>query len=164
VSILVRPGEPPDIEAAVDIFARCGMAQRPDRPTPKARVAEVKATLAAPQTWMFVAVDGSIVIGFAAAMPSREELGAGPLVPGLCYLDLVFVAPERWGEGVGAMLLDTVIAEARGRGFSRIHLLTHDTNDRAHRLYASRGFTKGTWSRMSRDPANGMVSDWARPL
>lgn len=164
MSVVIRPAETPDIEAAVDIFARCGVAQHPDRPTPRARVDEVRATLAGPQVWTFVAVDRSIVIGFAAAMPSREDFGAGPLVPGLCYLDLVFVAPERWGEGVGAMLLDTVIAEARGRGYSRIHLLTHDTNDRAHRLYASRGFAKGSWTRMSRDPANGMVSEWARQL
>ena len=103
-------------------------------------------------------------VGMAAAMPSREDFEDGPLVPGLCYLDLIFVVPERWGDGIGALLLDTVLADARGRGFSRIHLLTHDDNERAQTLYASRSFAKTGWSRMSRDAANGMVSEWAREL
>ena len=164
MSVLVRPGEPEDIDAAVAIFARCGLAQHPDRPTPQARVDEVRATLDAPSTWMFVAVEDEVIVGFAAAMQSRELEGAGEIIPGQCYLDLIFVAPEQWASGIGSLLLDTVIADARGRGFSRIHLVTHDNNDRAHRLYSSRGFERTDWSRMSRDPANGMVSEWARPL
>ena len=97
-------------------------------------------------------------------MQSREDEGSGPDVPGLCYLDLVFVAPEHWGEGIGAMLMDTVMADARGRGFTRVHLLTHDDNVRAQALYASCGFTRSGWTRMSRDPANGAVSEWSRTL
>ena len=100
----------------------------------------------------------------AVAMPSREDFGAGALLPGVCYLDLIFVVPERWGESVGSLLLDTVVSDARLRGFSRISLLTHDDNDRAQTLYRSRGFERTGWSRLSSDPRNGMVSEWARAL
>jgi ribosomal protein S18 acetylase RimI-like enzyme len=72
--------------------------------------------------------------------------------------------PERWGEGIGALLIDRVLSEARLRGFSRISLLTHDDNDRAQTLYRSRGFERTGWSRMSTDPRNGIVSEWARGL
>jgi GNAT superfamily N-acetyltransferase len=164
VSIVIRLIEPEDVDVAVDIFERCGSARHPQRPTPAERVAEVRATLLAEQTWTFVAADDERVVGFAAAMQSRADLGAGPALAGVCYLDLIFVEPERWGEGIGAMLLDTVIADARGRGFSRLTLLTHDDNVRAHALYASREFERTGWTRMSRDPANGMVSEWARTL
>ena len=120
--------------------------------------------LASPDTWFFVADQGATAIGMAAAMPSRKDEGSGPLVPGLCYLDLIFVVPERWGDGVGALLLDTVISDARLRGFSRIHLLTHDDNVRAQALYQSRGFARTGWMRPASDPAQGTVSEWARDV
>ena len=111
-----------------------------------------------------MATDAGTAIGMAVAMPSRQDLGAGPLVPGVCHLDLIFVVPERWGESVGSLLLDTVINDARMRGFARISLLTHDDNGRAQTLYRSRGFERTGWSRLSSDPRNGMVSEWARTL
>jgi ribosomal protein S18 acetylase RimI-like enzyme len=164
VSIVVRPAEVDDVDAAVAIFALCGTAQHPERPTPQDRIEQVRRTIGASSTWTLVAADEDRVIGFATATQSREDEGAGPIVPGLCYLDLIFVAPEHWRQGMGAMLLDTVIADARGRGYSRIHLLTHDDNTRAQGLYASRGFARTDWSRMSHDPANGPVSEWELAL
>jgi ribosomal protein S18 acetylase RimI-like enzyme len=163
VDVTVRLGDRDEIDAAVDIFAKCGFA-RHGRPVPEARLDEVRSTLEAASTWLFVAQTGADLVGFAAAMQSHELEGAGTAVPGLCYLDLIFVEPEHWSEGIGALLLDTVIADAAGRGFTRIHLLTHDDNVRAQGLYASLGFERTNWSRMSRDPANGPVSEWARPL
>ena len=163
MSIRVVPGGPDEIEGAVSAYVRGGGGRRGIAPSQE-RIEEVRSTLADAANWFFVADDEGEPVGMAAAMPSREDFGDGPLVPGLCYLDLIFVVPERWGDGIGALLLDTVLADARGRGFSRIHLLTHDDNERAQTLYASRSFAKTGWTRMSRDAANGMVSEWAREL
>src|SRR5689334_1975460 len=88
--LIVRPGGPEDVEEAVAIFALCGLAQHPDRPTPEARVEEVRATLLSPSTWLLIAQSDGVQLGFAASMPSREDQGSGPVVPGLCYLDLIF--------------------------------------------------------------------------
>ena len=159
-----EPAQEALVDPFVDLIAcerecrSCSYAMSPER------IEQVRSLLHADATWFFVADSGEKVVGMAAAMPSREDFGEGPLVPGMCYLDLIFVVPEEWGNGIGAMLLDTVIADARGRGFTRIHLLTHDDNFRAQGLYASRGFERTGWSRMSHDPANGPVSEWARPL
>ena len=49
--------------------------------------------------------------------------------------------PERWGEGIGGAILDAVLAGAKRGGYSRIHLWTHDDNERSHRRYRSRGFS-----------------------
>ena len=163
MTIVVRLGGPDDVDAAVSVYVRGGSARRGLPPSDE-RVAHVRAMLSSATTWFFVAVNGKDPVGMAAAMPSRENQGAGDLVPGLCYLDLIFVVPERWGDHLGALLLDTVTADARGRGFSRIHLLTHDDNERAHGLYASRGFARTGWSRPASDPAAGTVSEWARGL
>ena len=149
--------------AAVAVYVASGAARR-GSPLSAERIAQVAATISAPHAWFLVAEDREVAVGMAVAMPSREKEGAGELVPGLCYLDLIFVLPERWGEGIGALLLDTVIADARGRGFSRIHLLTHDDNDRAHGLYATRGFERTGWNRPASDPVAGTVSEWARDL
>ena len=161
MTVIARAGGPEDVEAAVSVYVRAGMARRGGAPAPDWRIDEVRGTLKSAHTWFFVVHEDSEAVGMAAAMQSLEEEGAGPPVPGLCYLDLIFVVPERWGSGIGALLLDTVIADARGRGFSRIHLLTHDDNERAHGLYASRGFERTGWARPSRMPGAD-VSEWAR--
>ena len=89
------------------------------------------------------------------------------LVPYACFMMMWQYDAAYFSKSANQLAFKdvAVVTDARApRGFSRIHLVTHGTNYRAHRLYASRGFAKGSWSRMSRDPANGMVSDWSRPL
>jgi len=67
--------------------------------------------------------------------------GAGAVIPGGLFLGLVFVLPERWGEGIGGAIMDAVLAEAKRRGYSRVTLWTHEDNVRSHRLYRRRGFS-----------------------
>jgi GNAT superfamily N-acetyltransferase len=163
VPIHVVVGGRDDIDAAVDVFVR-GATARSGRSMDASHIEETRDRIARDDSWFFIARDESEPIGMAMAMSAGDEPVSRPSAPGLCYLDLIFVVPERWGEGVGSLLLDTVVSDARLRGFSHINLLTHDDNERAHTLYGSRGFERTGWSRMSSDPRNGMVSEWARDL
>jgi [ribosomal protein S18]-alanine N-acetyltransferase len=52
------------------------------------------------------------------------------------------VARERWGQRVGARLLDALVAEAARRGCTDVFLEVRVDNDRAQRLYRSRGFAE----------------------
>ncbi len=52
-----------------------------------------------------------------------------------CYLEDLFVAPERRAKGVGAALIEAVEAEARRVNATRLYWLTHETNSRAQILY-----------------------------
>jgi GNAT superfamily N-acetyltransferase len=52
-----------------------------------------------------------------------------------CYLQDLFVAAGRRGDGVGRLLIDAVAAKARALGCSRVHWLTHEANGEAMRLY-----------------------------
>jgi ribosomal protein S18 acetylase RimI-like enzyme len=66
-------------------------------------------------------------------------------VPELCHIAMIFVAPERWGEGIGGRVLggrvlDGVLEEARSRGYERAQLWTHADNARAQGLYEKYGF------------------------
>jgi GNAT superfamily N-acetyltransferase len=91
----------------------------------------------------------------ASAQPLWGEHGPGTVTPGGLFLGHLFVLPERWGEGIGGAILDAVLAEAKRRHYSRIHLWTHEDNERSHRLYRSRGFSptgrtadgEGEWAR-----------------
>lgn len=158
-SISVRLGGPADVDAATSIYVRSNLVRRKGRPIAADRVEEVTASLRNPACWFLVASDGPNCIAMASAMPAREDAGAGPLIPGACYLDLIYVLPERWGEGIGGKVLDAVLDEARRRGYSRVQLWTHDDNELARRLYRSRGFSRTRVTRV--DSAGAPVSEWA---
>lgn len=52
----------------------------------------------------------------------------------------VAVAPEARGLGVGALLLDAMLAESRRRAVATLFLEVRESNAPARALYASRGF------------------------
>ena len=111
-----------------------------------------------PDSWILIATDGATPVGMACAEPLLGVDRAGPIVPGGVFLNLIYVLPERWGEGIGGTLLDAVLAEAKRRGSSQIRLWTDEAdNERAERLYLSRGFSR---TGLVRDGAG----EWARTL
>jgi GNAT superfamily N-acetyltransferase len=154
--VLIRWGDAADVDAAVSVFERSNLARRQGAwPGRAARVEHVRARLRDPGSWFLLARDGPVAVGMASAEALRGEDGAGPAIPGGCFLNLLFVVPERWGEGIGRAILDVVLAEARRRHSTRIHLWTHDDNERSHRLYRRSGFAptgrtaagKAEWAR-----------------
>lgn len=52
----------------------------------------------------------------------------------------VAVAPDEWGAGIGRALLDAALDEADRRRAAAVYLEVRDSNERARRLYRSRGF------------------------
>lgn len=158
MAILIRFGNPADVDAAVSVFERSSFARRegvwPDR---AASLRRVTHRLRDPASWFLVAHERTALVGMASAEALREEDGAGRAIPGGCFLSYLFVDPERWGEGIGGAILDAVLDEAKRRHYARIHLWTQEDNERSHRLYRGRGFS----------PTGRTVKDggeWAREL
>jgi [ribosomal protein S18]-alanine N-acetyltransferase len=50
------------------------------------------------------------------------------------------VSPDGWGSGIGRALLDAALDEGARRGARAVYLEVRDSNERARRLYRSRGF------------------------
>lgn len=98
--------------------------------------------MARPDTLLLVAQDSGGIVGMAFALPSRADGGAGEPIPGLCFISMVFVAPDRWGGGIGGQLVDAILAMARVRGYDRAELWTHADNERAQGLYERHGFRR----------------------
>jgi GNAT superfamily N-acetyltransferase len=59
----------------------------------------------------------------------------------VCYLEELYVVPERRGQGYGRMLMETALDVARGRGATTMELGTAVSDRAARGLYESLGFT-----------------------
>lgn len=53
----------------------------------------------------------------------------------ICYLQDLYVDASRRGQGIGAELVGSVVAEARAEGWSAVYWLTADDNHQARILY-----------------------------
>lgn len=84
-----------------------------------------------PGKYYLVAADEGMIAGYA-----------GLLAPGGGQADVltVGVAQERWGEGIGAAMVENLLAEAGRRGCTEVFLEVRTDNDRAQRLYRRYGF------------------------
>ena len=79
----------------------------------------------------FLAFLGGEAIGLTHWIAHRSCWTVGDY----CYLQDLFVAPERRGSGVARALIGAVEDVARARGCSRVWWLTHETNAQAMALY-----------------------------
>lgn len=86
---------------------------------------------AVPEMGSFLARVDGVAVGMTNYVFHRSTWTAGDY----CYLQDLFVAPDRRVGGIGRALIDAVTEEARARGASRVHWLTHETNATAMRLY-----------------------------
>ncbi len=78
-----------------------------------------------------VAEDGRELVGLVHYLFHRSTT----MVALTCYLQDLFTAPARRGQGIGKSLIEAVYAQARGTGAGRVYWLTHGTNKTARRLY-----------------------------
>ena len=81
--------------------------------------------------YYLVAAEGAVIAGYA-----------GLMAPGGGQADVltVGVAQDRWGQGIGAALLEGLLAEASRRGCTEMFLEVRVDNNRAQRLYRRHGF------------------------
>ncbi len=78
-----------------------------------------------------LAWSGGAAVGLAQWLTHRSTWS----VADSCYLNDLFVAPGRRGDGFGRRLIEHVYAWAGTAGCARVYWLTHDTNVTARALY-----------------------------
>jgi GNAT superfamily N-acetyltransferase len=141
VKVRVRHGDVSDLDAVVAVFIESNLARRHGIwPHQGSSVARLEACLRDPGSWLFLAEESSTLLGIATTEPLRDEGGTGAVIPGGLFLGYLYVVPTRWGEGIGGLLLDAVLANARRHDYRQVRLWTHEDNDRSHGLYRGRGF------------------------
>jgi GNAT superfamily N-acetyltransferase len=126
VSVIeLRRATDADAEAVADVLIDSYRAALPTvrRAHDDADIRQYVREVLIPRTECWVAVDGN---GRPVAMMS--------LKPG--WVDQLYVAPDRLGEGIGRRLLDL----AKERSAGELQLWTFQVNDRARRFYGRNGF------------------------
>ena len=138
----VRPGKAGDAESAIAVWKLANEARREGAPVPPQHETRVRSYLEMPDSFLAVAEAEHGLAGMAVGMQGLDDDGAGPPIPGLCHIAMVFVHPDAWGQGVGKQLMRHVLDEGTARGYVRFQLWTHADNDRAQRLYEGLGFRR----------------------
>jgi GNAT superfamily N-acetyltransferase len=158
--IVIQLGSLDDVDIAASIYERSNLARRRgDWPSRSSRVAQVPALLQAADGWFLIGRDGDEAVAMALVQPLGASGGTGDVILGTLFLSLIYVLPDRWGQGIGGTMLDAVIAEGARRGCHRIYLWTHERqNERAHRLYQSRKFAQT--GRTAHSDAGTLIGEW----
>ena len=103
-------------------------------------VEKMKADLRDPEVEVRIALSGRRMVAYCKIGPVKLPIEVGP-EPSL-ELHRVYVYQARQGVGVGRILLAWAIERARKRGAKNLFLGVWESNDRAIKLYESRGFEK----------------------
>jgi GNAT superfamily N-acetyltransferase len=92
--------------------------------------------LASPEITTLVAGEEGLILGFAAWMKNRDDLGDE-----VGELGAIYVHPDAWGQGAGTALITEVEAEMALAGYARAILWTLGPNERTRRFYEHRGWS-----------------------
>ncbi len=131
--IVLRSLTPTDVDGMVGYFATLGDASRGFfHPHPFDRQNAERICRDGSRCWYRVVAeaDGKIV-GYAWFAPHRDHV---------CPCLGIGVSDEFQGRRLGGALMDALIREATKRGLPGLRLTVHPENERALRLYTSRGF------------------------
>lgn len=154
--MVVRRGGAEDIESAFAVWRAAESARRGE-PPPRVSEERVRGYARRAGASLYVADDGAGgVVGMALLTPATSRPAA------VSVLQMVFVAPERWDEGIGGRLVEAALAEAKSRGFERAGLWTRAADERVRRLYVRRGFRRS--GRQQTGESGDRIVHYDRPL
>lgn len=128
---MIRPARPDEADAVRDVvheayrhyIARIGKPPGPMLDDYAQRIADGQA---------WVLEDAGGIAGILVLEETADSL----------LLDNIAVAPGQQGKGVGRALLEFAEAEARRRGFTAIHLYTHELMTENLSLYSRIGYVE----------------------
>ncbi|MEY9837188.1 GNAT family N-acetyltransferase [Streptacidiphilus sp. EB103A] len=163
-AVTVREAAAADLDAAVALWTLSHVVRRNGRPLPEAHIVSAHQRMASPEALVLLAHDSGDgadeshgepdgksdkdsehdlgIIGTIMGVQGRDDEGAGPPVAGLVHISLLSVAPDRWGQHIGRLLVEETINRAVAGGFEQAQLWTHADNLRANRLYKAMGFRR----------------------
>jgi ribosomal protein S18 acetylase RimI-like enzyme len=149
MAVEIRPVRPEELEEAGRVTAdayREFVSPGRDWEEYLERLADVADRVR--RTEVLVAVDDGRVLGTVTLeLTGRTDAGvdsseAAPLEPGQAHVRMLGVAPEARGRGIGRMLMEACLEEARRAGKTRLTLNTTERMRAAQAMYRSMGFTR----------------------
>jgi GNAT superfamily N-acetyltransferase len=141
-ALLIREAQPEDLEAIIRLHEEDELGAHGDAWTPENRPAYETAFAAiarSPENKLFVAVDGSEVVGTFQLTFIPNLTGRGAL---RVKVESVKVKAARRSGGIGAQMMAFAEAEARVRGAAMLELSSNKTRKDAHRFYERIGYAR----------------------
>ena len=136
--ISLRDLEPRDLGAVRELLSQLAEHasgwQDPGQAGTEATLAAMRDAPGQYANW--VAVDGERVVGFLSLVFYKTLFHQG----GTALINELVVARDMRGKGVGRMLVQRAVSEAKQRGMDEIEVGTEKGNAAARRLYAACGF------------------------
>ncbi len=149
---MVESADPPRVARVGDTAEVAGLLHRFNREfdefSPGAEVLKPRVREHLERDLSVFLLAGSPHVG-VAQLRSREYLFTGAPT---CYLEELYVVPDRRGEGHGRALMETAMTTARERGATTMELGTAMSDRAARGLYESLGFTNLREGGRPRDP------------
>jgi GNAT superfamily N-acetyltransferase len=130
----VRPLARVQLQAALTGFAHI-FPDSVAKPTEAALDQEWAPLLADPAKTVLAAIESERIIAGVAFgdFPELAPAGCG-------HLAKLYVLPEAWGAGVGALLYNMAVDQLRADGYQRLWLWVLEGNARARGMYERRGW------------------------
>ncbi|NKK77788.1 GNAT family N-acetyltransferase [Rhizobium leguminosarum] len=138
--ILIRQARREDLPALVAMFAADALGGHSDTTDPEAFADYVRAFVAieaSPDQTLYVAERRGEVVGTFQTMVTTSLTGRGSSA---MIIEAVQTRADMRGQGVGALMIEFAIAEAKGRGIGRVALTSNAVRKDAHRFYERLGF------------------------
>ncbi|MBW8825513.1 MAG: GNAT family N-acetyltransferase [Acidobacteria bacterium] len=105
------------------------------RSSPPPTEGEVREMVEAPGTVLFTAVDDDEhIVGTLTLVLFRIPTGVR------AWIEDVIADPAASGQGIGKLLTDAALAEARRRGAKNVDLTSRPSREAANHIYKSMGF------------------------
>ena len=136
---VVRLAEEGDLPAILDIYAQDELSTSP-RPTDLGPIAEAFDAIASdPKAFLYVATRDGLVVGTFQMNVLRHLTHGGRPV---AQIESVAVSRDSRGQGIGAEMMRSALAEARRLGCIRAQLTSQKRRGRAHAFYEALGFER----------------------
>lgn len=143
--LTIRIGHMADVAAVARLWMAANVVRQAETGLPLGPVAgvgiaeaeqQVRRRLADPAGFVVLADEDGELVAMVLVQQALDQDGASPdPLPAFAHIAMVAVHPGRWGQGLGALVLDAAQRDARRRGFTHAQLWTHEMNRRAQRLY-----------------------------
>ncbi len=140
--LLIREAQALDLEAIIRLHEEDELGSHGDAWLPETKAAYEAAFAAierSPENHLFVAVDGSEIVGTFQLTFIPNLTGRGSL---RVKVESVKVKAARRSGGIGARMMEFAEDHARAGGAAMLELTSNKTRSAAHRFYERLGFAR----------------------
>jgi len=146
MSVVVRPALAADVDVLVGLSSvahECHVAHKPEvfkSASPRDVATWFRRLLRKSNAHVWIAEQDAVPVAYVVVSFHERTENPFSVARLWCEIEQIAVEPRGRREGIGRMLVETVVAEARLRGLGELHTSAWSFNDAAHQALTRLGF------------------------